>query len=113
MDSCRSQTLAVEIYHNILNGFGFHLHLGLPSKMTKPSLVHPPNLDTLMAANEEQEEIIVPPEVTQDRVFFIFNNLSQMNMQQKVGCSCSWFICMLIRLNPLKLTISKIQWLKQ
>ena len=60
----------------------FHLHLGLPSKMTKPSLVHPPNLDTLMAANEEQEEIIVPPEVTQDRVFFIFNNLSQMNMQQ-------------------------------
>lgn len=52
--------------------------------MTKPSLVHPPNLDTLLAGSDEQEEMAVPPEITQDRVFFIFNNLSQMNMQQKV-----------------------------
>ena len=66
--------------------------------MTKPSLVHPPNLDTLMAANEEQEEIIVPPEVTQDRVFFIFNNLSQMNMQQKVGVAVTNLFVAAIRL---------------
>jgi len=53
--------------------------------MGKPSLAHTTNIDTLLAGADEKEEMVVPPENVQDRVFFIFNNLSQMNMQQKVG----------------------------
>lgn len=57
---------------------------GLPTnKMAKPSLAHTTNIDTLLAGADDGHEK-VPPETTQDRVFFIFNNLSQMNMQQKV-----------------------------
>lgn len=61
------------------------LDAGLPSnKMAKPSLAHTTNIDTLLAGADDRQELSVPPETTQDRVFFIFNNLSQMNMQQKV-----------------------------
>lgn len=55
--------------------------------MTKPSLAHTTNIDTLLAGADNRQELSVPPETTQDRVFFIFNNLSQMNMQQKVDAS--------------------------
>ncbi|XP_070201958.1 CCR4-NOT transcription complex subunit 1-like isoform X11 [Littorina saxatilis] len=48
----------------------------------KPSIATATNIDTLLAG-QGKEEISVPPESLQDKVFFIFNNLSLANMVQK------------------------------
>lgn len=48
----------------------------------KPSIATATNIDTLLAG-QGKEEISVPPESLQDKVFFIFNNLSLANMTQK------------------------------
>lgn len=48
----------------------------------KPSIANATNIDTLLAG-QQKEEIAVPPEAFQDKVFFIFNNLSMSNMVQK------------------------------
>ncbi|XP_076470610.1 CCR4-NOT transcription complex subunit 1-like isoform X2 [Babylonia areolata] len=48
----------------------------------KPSIATATNIDTLLAG-QGKEEISVPPESLQDKVFFIFNNLSLANMNQK------------------------------
>nr|KAG5712160.1 hypothetical protein BaRGS_014510 [Batillaria attramentaria] len=48
----------------------------------KPSIATATNIDTLLAG-QGKEEISVPPESLQDKVFFIFNNLSLANMPQK------------------------------
>lgn len=42
------------------------------------------NIDTLLVATEKEEKIIAPPEGMQDKIAFIFNNLSQLNLQPKV-----------------------------
>jgi len=42
------------------------------------------NIDTLLVATEKEEKIIAPPEGMQDKIAFIFNNLSQLNLQTKV-----------------------------
>ena len=49
----------------------------------QPSIATATNIDTLLAG-QGKEEISVPPESMQDKVFFIFNNLSLANMNQKV-----------------------------
>ncbi|XP_046333509.2 CCR4-NOT transcription complex subunit 1-like isoform X5 [Haliotis rufescens] len=49
---------------------------------SKPSIATATNIDTLLAG-QGKEEIAVPPESLQDKVFFIFNNLSLANMQPK------------------------------
>ncbi|CAD7076764.1 unnamed protein product [Hermetia illucens] len=42
------------------------------------------NIDTLLVANADREEkITIPPDSIQDKTAFIFNNLSQLNLQQK------------------------------
>ena len=51
----------------------------------QPSIANATNIDTLLAGTEGKEEINVPPEALQDKVFFIFNNLSLSNMETKVG----------------------------
>ncbi|XP_064641680.1 CCR4-NOT transcription complex subunit 1-like isoform X3 [Lineus longissimus] len=51
--------------------------------IAKPSIANTTNIDTLIAGTEGKEEICVPREAVQDKVFFIFNNLSQSNMAQK------------------------------
>ncbi|KAK3085676.1 hypothetical protein FSP39_006989 [Pinctada imbricata] len=48
----------------------------------KPSIASATNIDTLLAG-QGKEEFSVPPESVQDKVFFIFNNLSLANMTQK------------------------------
>lgn len=50
--------------------------------LPKPSIASATNIDTLLAG-QGKEEFSVPPEAVQDKVFFIFNNLSQVNMVQK------------------------------
>ncbi|XP_072946619.1 CCR4-NOT transcription complex subunit 1-like [Epargyreus clarus] len=49
----------------------------------RPSIANATNIDTLLTANDKQEKIIAPPEAIQDKTFFIFNNLSQLNLQTK------------------------------
>ncbi|CAG0883626.1 unnamed protein product [Darwinula stevensoni] len=49
----------------------------------RPSIANTTNIDTLLVATEKEDKVAVPPEQLQDRVAFIFNNLSQVNLQQK------------------------------
>jgi hypothetical protein len=53
---------------------------------TKPSIANTTNIETLLIANENDAshaKPIAPPEHIQDRIGFIFNNLSLSNMQLK------------------------------
>lgn len=49
----------------------------------KPSIANPTNIDTLLGATEKDDKLVIPPESVQDKVAFIINNLSQMNLPQK------------------------------
>lgn len=48
------------------------------------------NIDTLLVATDQTERIVEPPENVQEKIAFIFNNLSQSNMTQKVEFSLIW-----------------------
>lgn len=50
---------------------------------TRPSIANATNIDTLLVATEKEEKITSPPETLQDKTAFIFNNLSQLNLQSK------------------------------
>ncbi|XP_026220394.1 CCR4-NOT transcription complex subunit 1 isoform X10 [Anabas testudineus] len=50
---------------------------------TTPS-INTTNIDTLLVATDQTERIVEPPENVQEKIAFIFNNLSQSNMTQKV-----------------------------
>lgn len=50
---------------------------------TRPSIANATNIDTLLVATEKEEKITPPGEALQDKVGFIFNNLSQLNLQTK------------------------------
>lgn len=50
----------------------------------KPSIANATNIDTLLVATEKDDKIAVPPEAVQDKIAFIFNNLSQANIVQKI-----------------------------
>jgi CCR4-NOT transcription complex subunit 1 len=48
------------------------------------SIANATNIDTLLVANEtETEKITMPPDSVQDKTAFIFNNLSQLNLNSK------------------------------
>lgn len=50
----------------------------------RPSIANATNIDTLLTATDENsEKITAPPEAVQDKTAFIFNNLSQLNLQTK------------------------------
>lgn len=53
-----------------------------PVRSKEPSIATANNIDTLLGATETSE-IVQPPESVQDKVHFIFNNISQTNLQQK------------------------------
>ncbi|XP_033331917.1 CCR4-NOT transcription complex subunit 1 isoform X4 [Megalopta genalis] len=53
------------------------------SLSARPSIANATNIDTLLVATDKEEKITSPPEALQDKTAFIFNNLSQLNMQQK------------------------------
>ncbi|XP_066906424.1 CCR4-NOT transcription complex subunit 1 isoform X2 [Halyomorpha halys] len=50
---------------------------------SRPSIANATNIDTLLVATEKEEKMTAPPEALQDKVAFIFNNLSQLNLQTK------------------------------
>ncbi|TRY54534.1 hypothetical protein DNTS_033400 [Danionella cerebrum] len=54
-----------------------------PKKDVPPS-INTTNIDTLLVATDQTERIVEPPENVQEKIAFIFNNLSQSNMSQKV-----------------------------
>lgn len=53
------------------------------SSSSRPSIANATNIDTLLTATDREEKINAPPEVIQDKTAFIFNNLSQLNLQTK------------------------------
>ncbi|XP_029991880.1 CCR4-NOT transcription complex subunit 1 isoform X9 [Sphaeramia orbicularis] len=57
-----------------------------PSSFKKdvPPSINTTNIDTLLVATDQTERIVEPPENVQEKIAFIFNNLSQSNMTQKV-----------------------------
>ncbi|XP_061679465.1 CCR4-NOT transcription complex subunit 1 isoform X5 [Syngnathoides biaculeatus] len=57
-----------------------------PSSFKKdvPPSINTTNIDTLLVATDQTERIVEPPENVQEKTAFIFNNLSQSNMTQKV-----------------------------
>lgn len=50
---------------------------------SRPSIANATNIDTLLTATDREEKINAPPEPIQDKTAFIFNNLSQLNLQTK------------------------------
>lgn len=50
---------------------------------SRPSIANATNIDTLLVATEKEEKTIAPPETLQDKIAFIFNNLSQLNLKTK------------------------------
>ncbi|CAL9697168.1 unnamed protein product [Knipowitschia caucasica] len=53
-------------------------------KKDVPPSINTTNIDTLLVATDQNERIVEPPENVQEKIAFIFNNLSQSNMTQKV-----------------------------
>lgn len=47
------------------------------------SIANATNINTLLVAQVDQEKFTLPPDAVQDKTAFIFNNLSQINMQAK------------------------------
>nr|CAB3232164.1 CCR4-NOT transcription complex subunit 1 [Phallusia mammillata] len=52
-------------------------------EIQQPSIAKATNIDTLLGAQVPEEKIPEPPEAIQDKIAFIFNNLSVSNMQPK------------------------------
>ncbi|XP_068619927.1 CCR4-NOT transcription complex subunit 1 isoform X4 [Battus philenor] len=50
---------------------------------SRPSIANATNIDTLLTATDREEKLNAPPEAIQDKTAFIFNNLSQLNLQTK------------------------------
>ena len=50
----------------------------------QPPSINNTNIDTLLVAADQQSEKAPPPEELQDKIHFLFNNLSSSNLQEKV-----------------------------
>ena len=63
-----------------------HVHCETPNATAclQPS-INTTNIDTLLVATDQTERIVEPPENVQEKIAFIFNNLSQSNMTQKAS----------------------------
>ena len=44
------------------------------------------SIDTLLVAADQHSKIAPPSEELQDKIHFLFNNLSSSNLQEKVSC---------------------------
>ncbi|RWS10080.1 CCR4-NOT transcription complex subunit 1-like protein, partial [Dinothrombium tinctorium] len=65
----------------ITSSTGTTVQTSSTSTNSRPSIANATNIDTLLAAGETIYQ--TPPEAILDKVAFIVNNLSQMNLQQK------------------------------
>lgn len=89
------------------------------------------NIDTLLVATDQTERIVEPPETVQEKIAFIFNNLSQSNMTQKVKRKTNginyvyvskmhfklifWLFCIFNQVEELKETVKDefMPWVSQ
>lgn len=83
-------TPASQSYKNLSNTAVTNTNSGVKTSTTtastlgtRPSIANATNIDTLLVATEKEEKITSPPESLQDKTAFIFNNLSQLNLQTK------------------------------
>ena len=61
------------------------MHSFPSSPLQQPPSINTTNIDTLLvAADQRQQEKSQPPEELQDKVHFLFNNLSSANLPEKV-----------------------------
>ncbi len=57
-----------------------------PSSPPQPPSINTTNIDTLLeAADQQQMEKTLPTEELQDKIHFLFNNLSSANLTEKVA----------------------------
>lgn len=54
------------------------------SPQPQPPSINTTNIDTLLVAAEHSVERAEPPDELQDKIHFLFNNLSSSNLQEKV-----------------------------
>ncbi|CAH1270308.1 CNOT1 [Branchiostoma lanceolatum] len=80
-----------------------------------PSIANATNIDTLLAGNDANNKKLEPPEVLQDKVAFIFNNLSQSNLNQKTDELRHAFGDSLIRTEELRDAVGEeyLPWVSQ
>lgn len=62
-----------------------HFNLFISCTLFLQPSINTTNIDTLLVATDQTERIVEPPENIQEKIAFIFNNLSQSNMTQKVS----------------------------
>ncbi|XP_069701672.1 CCR4-NOT transcription complex subunit 1 isoform X5 [Periplaneta americana] len=55
----------------------------IATRVSGPSIANATNIDTLLVATEKEDKMTAPPEALQDKIGFVFNNLSQLNLQTK------------------------------
>lgn len=70
--------------HNVTDSWIYLILAASPVRGKEPSIATANNIDTLLGATESSE-IVQPPENIQDKVHFIFNNISQATLSQKVS----------------------------
>jgi CCR4-NOT transcription complex subunit 1 len=80
--SCLLLIYSVDVFRP---GILFLFSLILYFSLEQPSIANATNIDTLLVATEKEEKMTAPPDTVQDKVAFIFNNLSQLNLQTKVS----------------------------
>jgi hypothetical protein len=68
----------------------------------QPSIANATNIDTLLVATEKEDKMTAPPEALQDKIGFVFNNLSQLNLQTKVSCCCLVLDCVYVKQESVK-----------
>lgn len=73
--------------------------------LLQPPTITTTNIETLLVATEKEDKIAPPPEHIQDKVAFIFNNLAQVNLPQKVSVITDMFFWT-VYLKKLVLTLS-------
>lgn len=77
----------VRVHHQILalcNYAGHDCIWFYPFLSCLQPSINTTNIDTLLVATDQTERIVEPPDNVQEKIAFIFNNLSQSNMTQKV-----------------------------
>ncbi|XP_059059892.1 CCR4-NOT transcription complex subunit 1-like isoform X2 [Achroia grisella] len=74
---------AVVCAHSAMSAIPKISSCGIGGLGSRPSIANATNIDTLLTATDREEKINSPPEAVQDKTAFIFNNLSQLNLQTK------------------------------
>lgn len=78
-----TQTPATTVISSVSSSSSSKPSPSTASMPSRPSIANATNIDTLLVATEKEDKITAPPEALQDKVAFVFNNLSQLNLATK------------------------------